>query len=81
MSKELSPSIIALHNEIKITLREAIDAIEKEGYKLKSVIDNEIDKTHLVKSRMTILNQKNKLIELDDLMRKVLIKEEELSIN
>ena len=80
MSEKLSSSIIALHIRIKNTLREAINTIEEEGNKLKAVIDNKIDKTYLTKAGMTILNQKNKLIELDDIMRKVLIKKEKSSI-
>ena len=80
MSEKLSSSIIALHNEINITLSEAIHTIEEEGYKLKSVIDNKIDKTYLTSIRIRVLNQKNKLKELKDLMRTVLQKEDQ-SIN
>ena len=80
MSEKLSSSIIALHNEINITLSEAIHTIEEEGYKLKSVIDNEISKTYLTLIRIRVLNQKNKLKELKDLMRTVLQKEDQ-SIN
>ena len=59
MSEKLSSSIIALHNEINITLSEAIHTIEEEGYKLKSVIDNEIGKTYLTSIRIRVLHQKN----------------------
>ena len=76
MSEKLSSSIIALHIEIRNTLSEAIHTIEEEGYKLKSVIDNEISKTYLTSIRIRVLNQKNKLKELQDLMRTVLQKEE-----
>ena len=48
----------------------------KEGYKLKSVIDNKIDKTYLTSIRIRVLHQKNQLIELQDHMRTVLQKEE-----
>ena len=48
----------------------------KEGYKLKSVIDNEIGTTYLTSIRIRVLHQKNQLIELQDHMRTVLQKEE-----
>ena len=76
MSEKLSSSIIALHNEINITLSEAIHTIEEEGYKLKSVIDKPDIHTYLTKIRMTVLHQKNNLKELKDLMSTVLQKEE-----
>ena len=81
MTEELPASIIALHIEIKNTLREAINIIEEDCYKLKAIIDGEVDKSYLTTIRMRVLNQKNKLIELVDLMRKVLIKKEKLSTN
>ena len=81
MSEELPASIIALHIEIKNTLCEAINIIEEDCYKLKTIIDGEVDKNYLTTIRMRVLNQKNKLIELDDLMRKVLIKKQISSIN
>ena len=76
MSKKLSTSIMVLHQEIRNTLWRAIKVIEEEGYKLKSVIDNEIGTTYLTSIRIRVLNQKNKLKELKDLIRTVLQKEE-----
>ncbi len=76
MSEKLSSSIIALHNEINITLSEAIHVLEDEGYKIKDVIDKPDLHTYLTKIRMTVLHQKNNLKELKDLMRTVLQKEE-----
>ena len=76
MSKKLSTSIMVLHQEIRNTLWRAIKVIEEEGYKLKSVIDNEIGTTYLTSIRIRVLHQKNQLIELQDLMRTVLQKEE-----
>ena len=80
MSEKLSSSIIALHNEINVTLNEAIHILENEGYKIKEVIDRPDLHSYLTKIRMTVLNQKNKLKELKDLMRTVLQKEDQ-SIN
>ena len=62
--------------EIRNTLYEAINILEEEGHKLKAIINREIDKGRLTPIRMKVLNQKNKLIELDDLMKEVLKKEE-----
>ena len=76
MSKKLSTSIMVLHQEIRNTLWRAIKVIEEEGYKLKSVIDNEIGTTYLTSIRIRVLHQKNQLIELQDHMRTVLQKEE-----
>ena len=76
MSKKLSTSIMVLHQEIKNTLWRAITIIEEEGNKLKAVIDNEIGTTYLTSIRIRVLHQKNQLIELQDLMRTVLQKEE-----
>ena len=77
MSEELPKSIKTLHAEIRNTLNKAIYIIEEEGHKLKAVIDGEIDKSHLTKIRMTILNQKNQLKELEDFMRKFKIVREQ----
>ena len=76
MSKKLSTSIMVLHQEIRNTLWRAIKVIEEEGYKLKSVIDNEIGTTYLTSIRIRVLHQKNQLIELQDHMCTVLQKEE-----
>ena len=76
MSKKLSTSIMVLHQEIRNTLWRAIKVIEEEGYKLKSVIDNEIGTTYLTSIRIRALHQKNQLIELQDHMHTVLQKEE-----
>ena len=76
MSKKLSTSIMVLHQEIRNTLWRAIKVIEEKGYKLKSVIDNEIGTTYLTSIRIRVLHQKNQLIELQDHMRTVLQKEE-----
>ena len=80
MSKKLSTSIMVLHQEIRNTLWRAIKVIEEEGNKLKAVIDNEIGTTYLTSIRIRVLHQKNQLIELQDLMRTVLQKEDQ-SIN
>ena len=64
MSKKLSTSIMVLHQEIRNTLWRAIKVIEEEGYKLKSVIDNEIGTTYLTSIRIRVLHQKNQLILL-----------------
>ena len=61
MSEKLSSSIIALHNEINITLSEAIHVLEDEGYKIKDVIDKPDLHSYLTKIRMTALHQKNNL--------------------
>ena len=79
MSEKLSSSIIALHNEINVTLNEAIHILENEGYKIKEVIDRPDLHSYLTKIRMTVLNQKNKLKEFKDLMRTVLQKEDQSS--
>ena len=76
MSKKLSTSIMVLHQEIRNTLWRAITVIEEEGNKLKAVIDNEIGTTYLTSIRIRVLHQKNQLIELQDLMRTVIQKEE-----
>ena len=79
LSALIQEKFIVLNEQV--TLREAINIIEEDSYKLKAIIDGEVDKRYLTPIRMRILNQKNKLIELDDLMRKVLIKKQISSIN
>jgi hypothetical protein len=81
MSNELPISIQTLHQEIRNTLWRAITVIEEDGNKLKLIIDGKLDTSYLTSIRMRVLNQKNQLIDLKDLMREVLTKQKKLSLN
>ena len=58
-----------LNVHISNTLGEAVHALENEANKLTDIRDGELDNSHLTSSRINLLEQKNLLKELRELLR------------
>jgi len=58
-----------LNVHVSNTLSEAVHALEKEADKLKDIRDGELANSHLTSSRINLLEQKNLLNELRELLR------------
>lgn len=61
----------------KNLLNETIDCIEEEAAKLKDVHSGDLSISYLISIRIELLNQKNKLKQLEEIMSKAFVDKKE----